>query len=243
MLCKVSFSKLLGCFKVIKLMVVFLQVLLPIIGSLLDNAAHGRDILKLKTCLFAICTSLVVRGGDSALHHDMVKIRKILERVLLWPSADSDEVSKVQHGCIDCLAVMICAELQAPGSSKDLTQNEVRVVGEQMNCPSIGAVMSSVLTYVMQRLICDKNAITLTDSDENACHRESQSGEKTPDSVLMKSESLIEPSIPLSFRLCMANVLISACQKISSSGKHAFARRALPELIRTVEVVADSLIF
>ncbi|KAI3923722.1 hypothetical protein MKW98_011352 [Papaver atlanticum] len=32
--------------------------------------------------------------------------------VLTWPSLDGNEVSKAQHGCIDCLALMICAELQ-----------------------------------------------------------------------------------------------------------------------------------
>ena len=43
-------------------------------------------------------------------------------------------------------------------------------------------------------------------------------------------------SVPLPFRLCMANALISACQKISDSGKKPFAKQTLPLLIRSVEV-------
>lgn len=42
--------------------------------------------------------------------------------------------------------------------------------------------------------------------------------------------------LPLSFRLCMANVLISTCQKISSSAKPLFARKMLPAVIHSIEV-------
>ncbi|KAK1267258.1 hypothetical protein QJS04_geneDACA016380 [Acorus gramineus] len=99
-------------------------------------------------------------------------------------------VSKAQHGCIDCLALMICAEVQALESSQDV------------------AVESSVLTYTIQQLTSDKM------SENAAC--------------------------PLPFRLCMANVLISACQKVSSLGKHSLARRILPALLQSVKVMAES---
>ena len=78
-------------------------------------------------------------------HFDIFEIVKTLEVVLSWPSQDGDEgmltyyldfassllnstlvsdfvmyfylsVSKSQHGCIDCMALMICAELQGPNS-------------------------------------------------------------------------------------------------------------------------------
>ncbi|RZC71676.1 hypothetical protein C5167_035222 [Papaver somniferum] len=75
----------------------------------LETAACSRDI---KESMFAICTSLLLRGSTPSLHPVMLEIRKILEMVLTWPSLDGDEVSKAQHGCIDCLALMICAELQ-----------------------------------------------------------------------------------------------------------------------------------
>lgn len=51
----------------------------------------------------------------------------------------------------------------------------------------------------------------------------------------------IEPSISLSFRLCMANVLISACQKIADSGKRDLARKTVPALIRFSEVFSSNV--
>lgn len=42
----------------------------------------------------------------------------------------TSSVSKAQHGCIDCLALMICAELQALQSSKDSDWSKPSVVGK-----------------------------------------------------------------------------------------------------------------
>ena len=51
-----------------------------------------------------------------------------------------------------------------------------------------------------------------------------------------------EPS-PAPFRLCMANVLISACQKISDDGKNPLAKTILPCLIDSVEVLLSLKLF
>ena len=40
-------------------------------------------------------------------------------------------VSKTQHGCIDCLALMICAKLQAPESFKECTSWRSNIVGKK----------------------------------------------------------------------------------------------------------------
>lgn len=57
-------------------------------------------------------------------------------------------VSKAQHGCIDCLALMICAELQSPASSKDptsLKNNDiVRKSGDHGLC----------LLYILDYTVC-----------------------------------------------------------------------------------------
>lgn len=79
------------------------------------------------------------------------------------------------------------------------------------------AMGSSVLAYVNNLLITDENEVVSA-------------------SMLSSENSAFEASISRSFRLCMANVLISACQKISDSGKKPFARKTLPCLIRSVEV-------
>lgn len=53
--------------------------------------------------------------------------------------------------------------------------------------------------------------------------------------VIVKSR-ILEATLARSFRLCMANVLISACQKISDSGRKSYAKRILPPIINSVEV-------
>lgn len=50
--------------------------------------------------------------------------------------------------------------------------------------------------------------------------------------------SIREKSFPIPFRICMANVLISACQKIPESAKKAFARKALPPLVHSLEFIS-----
>ncbi|KAG9449445.1 hypothetical protein H6P81_009410 [Aristolochia fimbriata] len=200
------------------------QVLLPIIISQMDIAAHVRDIMKLKSCLFTVCTSLVVRGKDSASHPAMVRIKQVLEKVLLWPSVDSNEVSKAQHGCIDCFALMICTELQ-------------------ISLPSTGSTHISdalgkhlVLCYVIQRLTLNQSGSGTHGSGKNMVHMDSRPTIRAPDTT----EGLAEKVVPIPFRLCMANVLISVCQKISSSSKNSFARAALPVLIPSIKMMAES---
>ncbi|KAF5938251.1 hypothetical protein HYC85_025757 [Camellia sinensis] len=183
------------------------QVLFPLIASQLEHAVDARDVLKIKACLFSICTSLVARGRDSLLHPIVLKIRNTIETILLWPSSDGDEVSKAQHGCIDCLALMICTELQALESFRDLTSKNTSLV--RMDSSRDAAMRDSVRSYVIHQLTRDKDCT-------------------------------YEASISMSFVLCMANVLISACQKIPDSCKRPFAREILPRLIQSVEVMMES---
>ncbi|TXG70455.1 hypothetical protein EZV62_005390 [Acer yangbiense] len=202
------------------------QVLFPITCSQLKHAVGSKDILKIKACLFSICTSILVmafavRGKDSILHPVMLEIRKMLEAVLLWPSLDEDEVHKAQHGCIDCLALMICAELQSPDLSKDLTSLSVKSNIVRKSGDHGKAVMRNcVFTYVVHHIIHDEKEII-------------------SNSKLGCENCAIEALMPLPFRLCMVNVLISACQKISDSGKKSFARKALPLLIHSAEVLVN----
>ncbi|KAF3442571.1 hypothetical protein FNV43_RR16487 [Rhamnella rubrinervis] len=196
------------------------QVLIPIVCSVLEDSTASQDILKIKTCLFSVCTSLTIRGRDSLSHPVMFKIRKTMEKILLWPSLDGDEVSKAQHGCIDCLALMICAELQGPESFKDSYTEKIADVGKKVDSGDAPA-RNNVLSYVISQLTCDSHETVST-------------------SHLGCGISTLTVPVPLPFRLCMANVLISACQKISDSGKNRFARSALPSLIHSLEMIVQS---
>nr|XP_029117568.1 uncharacterized protein LOC105034833 isoform X4 [Elaeis guineensis] len=214
------------------------EVLFPIMESQLRHATQGRDILKMKLCLFAICTSLVARDSDSAFHPAIHRIRKILEMVLLWPSFDADEVSQVQHGCIDCLALMICVEVKALETSKDFSRNWLSI-SRDASCPGCHTSTSSVLTYVIQRLTNNELYDVSVKNNMSTCHEESFVIDMSHGTSLATIDlSTISTSIP--FRLCMANVLISACLKVSNSGKSLFACKVLPSVIYAVESIACS---
>lgn len=107
-------------------------------------------------------------------------------------------VLKAQHGCIDCLAWMMCAELDSSKTSCSANSE------------------GSVSTYVVHLLT----------------HKEH---EFVP-SALGRWSRLSEATVHLPFRLCMANVLISACQKISYSGKKPLAKNILPPVVQSAHV-------
>ncbi|XP_013605625.1 uncharacterized protein LOC106415983 isoform X2 [Brassica napus] len=190
------------------------QVLFPTVLLQLEKATELQDSLKIKACLFSICTSLVVRGWESLSHNVTPKIRKVLENILLWPS-EENEISKVQHGCIDCLALMICAELQHPESSKTPKGEKLRTTGKGTS----GASSSSVLDYTIHCLIEDRSY-----------------GSSMPEPNT--EHSIGEKPFPIPFRICMANVLISASQKIPESAKKTFARKALPPLVHSLKFIS-----
>ncbi|KAK7290246.1 hypothetical protein RIF29_04523 [Crotalaria pallida] len=143
--------------------------------------------------------SLQVRGSKSLYHPSVHVIRRMIETVLLWPCLNSDSVSKAQHGCIDCLALMICAELQA---EEDFIPKRTSVVRKKGN---------SVVSYVINQFFNDKESTS------------------TPE---LGDESIV--AVPLSFRVCMGNVLISAFQKISESCKKQFAE-VIPSVLHSVK--------
>ena len=80
-----------------------------------------------------------------------------------------------------------------------------------------GAAGSSVVTYVINQFFNEKKELTST--SELGC----------------ENCEFMAP-VPLSFRLCMGNVLISACQKISDPCKKHFAAQVLPSLLHSLEV-------
>ncbi|MFS8002117.1 putative armadillo-like helical protein [Helianthus anomalus] len=183
------------------------NVFFPAVSSELERATNDHDILKIKACLFAVCTSLVVRGVESVDHPGMSRVRESIKTVLLWPSIDGDEISKAQHGCIDCLAIALCTEFQAPKPSKK------KSIIQTGNSGTI-----TFQAYVLDLLTFDEQNII------------SSNGEP----LNQMSEKQL-----LSFRLCMANVLISACQKISDSAKKLFASKILQRIIHSVNNVKE----
>ncbi|MCD7463445.1 hypothetical protein HAX54_050598 [Datura stramonium] len=180
----------------------------------LKSATNAKDLLKIKACLFSICTSLLVNGTDAYAHPDMLRIRKEIETILFWPSVDGDDISKAQHGCIDCLALMLCTELQASKAVKNSISREVCF--EQSIVSSGDSVTKdSVCSYVIHHLVFDEDiSVKLGRNEVAKAH--------------------------LSFRLCMANVLISACQKVPRASKKTFVSKILPGVLHSVKEIANS---
>lgn len=79
------------------------------------------------------------------------------------------------------------------------------------------AAGNSVVTYVINQFFNDKKEQTTIP----------ESGDENCEGVA---------AVPLPFRLCMGNVLISTCQKISESCKKHFAAQVLPFLLHSLEV-------
>ncbi|XP_059298575.1 uncharacterized protein LOC132051492 isoform X4 [Lycium ferocissimum] len=189
------------------------KVLIPIMSYQLKNATNAKDLLKIKACLFSICTSLLVNGTDAYAHPDMFRIRKAIETILLWPSMDGDDISKAQHGCIDCLALMLCTELQATKAVKNSISSEVCFEPSIVSSGD-SVTKSSVCSYVIHELVCDEDrSVKLGRNEVAKAH--------------------------LSFRLCMANVLISVCQKVPNAIKKPFVSKVLPRVLHSVEDIVD----
>lgn len=85
-------------------------------------------------------------------------------------------------------------------------------------CAGHATLKNSILGYVIHKLIHGTRELVSTYDFGNDDNRS-------------------DNSTPLTFRLCMANVLISACQKLSDSQKKRFAQKILPHLIGFVEVI------
>ncbi|KZV50268.1 hypothetical protein F511_23254 [Dorcoceras hygrometricum] len=184
------------------------KILIPVLSSKLEDAAYTRDILSIKICLFSFCTALTVRGYEACGQPNFFRIRKSVQNILGWPSVDKDEISKAQHGCIDCLALMLCSELHDPQSA-ELSTMENPSFADSKKHSGDSAHRGSVLLYVINQL-----------TDNKKFSFESDGGD-------WKSEGTTH----LSFRLCMANVLISACQKMPATGKKPFVKKIVPCVI------------
>ncbi|KAF8398408.1 hypothetical protein HHK36_017335 [Tetracentron sinense] len=131
----------------------------PVLGALLNAyKVQGNEKIPERISRFLLSTN-GASGGTYALLSNMYRDSslclvyaqsRVLEIVLLWgllwmgmkilsfPFPCKDHfisASKAQQWCIDCLALMICAELQAPESSKYSTWEIFSIVEEENSFP------------------------------------------------------------------------------------------------------------
>ncbi|XP_024536121.1 uncharacterized protein LOC9629609 [Selaginella moellendorffii] len=172
------------------------EVLLPLVIDILRIAMNNMDIVAVKSCLYSICSSLMTRGCQNLSNDVMGQIKALLTTMLLWPT-NSEEVQKAQHGCIDSFAFMIRAEFNTSMIQmidKDEGNKVERVINGVMSCLQNRPYAIATLCGTSPADFCS--------------------------SVSIQDATCV--AAPVSFRVCMANVLISSSSKITASSHDAF---------------------
>lgn len=140
---------------------------------------------------------------------------------------------------------MICTELQDSELFRDLSTKKSSIVGtlgwsRQYLIQTLSIPFCFVLLRVVQLISVVLNAgDTAVTNSVLSCVISQLINNKIKDSsAKMGNEEgfSYDTSMSLSFRMCMANVLISACQKMPNSGKKPFAQKVLLHLIQSVGV-------
>lgn len=221
-------------------------IILPLLTKHLEDAVENQHTLQARSCIFALCSSLWLRGKESLYHQSMVHIQGLLAQVLLQPCLSTDEETfKTQHGCIDCFAMMICAELASAkedsGSHlihRSTFQNDGLPIIEELR-EDVGLKRQngdhpqrdhSILSSVISCIIGQHQNVPFLPSLPWAAV-EIYPPERTGQQLTIQS----------AFRLCMANVLISATQKIATlQEKQSYVSQMIPPITRFVQIGMDS---
>ncbi|EFJ34385.1 hypothetical protein SELMODRAFT_82324, partial [Selaginella moellendorffii] len=207
-------------------------VLLPLVIDQLRNAMNNMDILAVKSCLYSICSSLMTRGCQNLSNDVMGQIKALLTTMLLWPT-NSEEVQKAQHGCIDSFAFMIRAEFntsmiqmidKGTKDGRSSFHSNYRFADE-------GNKVERVINVVMSCLQNRPYAIATLcgTSPADFCG-----------SVSIQDASCV--AAPVSFRVCMANVLISSSSKITASSHDAFLSEVIPVVSALLKSESESIV-
>ncbi|KAH7282662.1 hypothetical protein KP509_35G042300 [Ceratopteris richardii] len=219
-------------------------IVLPVLETRLKNGIKGRHFLEMKSCLFSLCNLVMLRGTLALQNPCMVSIRLLLFQVLMWPCSPTDaDTYNVQYGCIDCLALIIVAELGSSSTEKSsgyqnfgwkfLDKRVIEEVGAETNSSDgnfesvQAAFQQSVLLLVVSCLVDQNHANTfllgqlqLQNANDGASYAD-------------------DFTIHASFRICMGNVLIRATQQISTKDRSGFLSYTMPIILDYIQVAKD----
>ncbi|KAJ7535726.1 hypothetical protein O6H91_12G043800 [Diphasiastrum complanatum] len=255
------------------------QVMLPQILEHLKGAISNIDTLRAKACIFALCNSLTLR--EESVKHPLMKIiQELLCSVFLWTNANnSQEVEKTQHGCIDCFALMIRAELVFASSRNSILPHNAdlrcqmdfqmsvlsKVLNSLLGCndmiffperftsssPQTDFSWTSQCSTAQQNIEGGKLLLEKSKLDGNEWKMKCRPPEGFVDTVMEIKEvtKLTDSSVdakeqhsvvPIALRVCMANILISACSKIPPSTHQLFSVMVLPPIVNYAQDAKDS---
>ncbi|KAL2631187.1 hypothetical protein R1flu_015873 [Riccia fluitans] len=202
------------------------EMMLPLVTVQMEDATKRMELRRVKACLYIVCTSFVVRAKDVVNHSSMRQIRKILSTILRWPCVVEEkgfsEVAKAQHGAIDCLAWMICAETQtinesvsdgdshSPCSTKDESEISERLQNAEhpeskstAGTPTLEITEDSASSRTRPLLeIIEESSFVQESAEENErasgrVHGDIQLIEKLPESEQLKTRPLIRKNVSL----------------------------------------------
>ncbi|XP_024393430.1 uncharacterized protein [Physcomitrium patens] len=219
------------------------NAMLSAVSAALEEAAHNVNTVTAKACLFSLCTSLMIRGKETLEHPLLAQVRKSLSSIILWSLnslKSAKEISKTQHGCIDCYAAMICAEVgtlglvsQLPSKPVQSDQKMKKLIEEipegewrshangKQESQKRWEILCSVVQCVLGSQPFPPISATLGLSEVEKGRGDVQ----------------LAPEV---YRVCMANVLISSAQKISASARPAYAQAVIPPIMNFIQTSSAS---
>lgn len=227
------------------------NIILPLLMKRLESAVQKQDTLEAKSFLFSLCNVVLLRGKTALDDPCMPHIQGLLSQILLWPcSATDEDTFKAQHGCIDCFALMIIAEL-APSTTdnglveevptsmqKDSTSKHIEEIEEDRSQNGYSGaqpkLQQSVLSSVVSSILGQHEAVPFLPNHSWEAAEVSTSVTSAPRIILE------DPMTRIAFRVCMANVLIRATQKLALKERHFFVSHVLPPIMDFVQVGKDS---
>ncbi|GBG86430.1 hypothetical protein CBR_g41427 [Chara braunii] len=242
------------------------RVTLPLLTYHLAHAVRHLSSLRARACLFAICTALMVRGGDALLHPWIGLIQRLTMRILLWPLASGGESGrdpqKEAHAAMDLFAVIIRIEAMVAHAKAKTAQVEYAHKSEgSPEDPNTKAdsteerrgmqngVLETILDYVTGLSSVPPFTGALTEAVDPPMQVDSpptpslRQGSPPCSVAAETAEALItEESFSLDIRRWFVGVVVNACEKAEENSRPMFAARLVPHLLHSIQTCEAAVV-
>lgn len=228
------------------------KIILPLLKERLEYALDQRSTSEIKSYLFSLCNLVLLRGKEAIGSTWMPCIQTMLMQILLWPCDPEDtDTFNMQHGAIDCLALMIIAELdifisnngtvrdqhayiERKSAPKIIEEVQADTSIKDTECQEILAeckesqpnLQESILSWVVSSITGQHHVISILANHDQLAARAAK-----PTLSASGKDSINQTA----FRLCMVNVLIRATQKLAPKERHCFLFCVLPRIMNFVQ--------
>lgn len=239
------------------------KIILSVLKERLEHAIDQRSSLQTKSILFSLCNLILLRGKTALNSPWMPHIQTMLIQILLWPCSPADtDTYNMQHGAIDCLALMTIAELEfltmtrgsveakpfslqrrSASASKMIEEVQLDRSTEDTKCQQILRectesqlnLQDSVLSWVVSNVIGQRQVISIFANHYQAAVQANKPA--TSASGMLEKDGMVDQT---AFRLCMTNVLIRSTQKVATKERHLFLVHVLAPVMYFVQADKSS---